>query len=545
MRIRYRLLLTCFALLLAGFSSCEKSGSSNGTVTPTDQLEFPTYSSQHLFVGGSYSIVPTIVGSRGSLSCSSGSLPVGFTVNTDCSILASPTTVQEKNDSTCVQVTNSASAASGPSSSCLNLQVDLPWTLLSGSGSLNLNANFGTKGVAAATNSPGSRRGSAAWTDSRENLLWLFGGSCYINGTQGACNDLWKYNGINWIWVSGSNQLNQSGTYGSKGTPASSNIPGARYDSVSWIDSNNNLWLHGGYYSGYLFADLWKFDGTNWTWISGSNSTSLVVGTNSNYGTMGVAASSNQPGARAGGVGWIDSLGNFWLYGGLRLSDIWKFDGTNWIWIAGSNQFDQPAIYGTKRLSASNNSPGTRTRSVSWLDGQNNLYLFGGVSNEWTAISTNFALFNDLWKFDGTNWVWIGGPNTSNDLGNYGTKGTASPSSNPPARGLASFWRDGNGNLWIYGGITAFSAISLMANQRSADLWKYDGTNWTWASGSKVTYGGDPPILTTIGAPSSQPGAMYGSQSWFWNKNAYLYSGVAQPSTSVGDLDLFFKIAIP
>ena len=32
-----------------------------------------------------------------------------------------------------------------------------------------------------------------------------------------------------------------------KGIPDISNIPGSRYGSISWIDSNNNLWLFGGF----------------------------------------------------------------------------------------------------------------------------------------------------------------------------------------------------------------------------------------------------------------------------------------------------------
>ena len=49
-----------------------------------------------------------------------------------------------------------------------------------------------------------------------------------------------------WTWISGSNSDNQNGIYGTKGIASSSNIPGARLGSISWIDSNNNLWLFGG-----------------------------------------------------------------------------------------------------------------------------------------------------------------------------------------------------------------------------------------------------------------------------------------------------------
>ena len=57
---------------------------------------------------------------------------------------------------------------------------------------------------------------------------------------------MWKYDGNNWIWISGYKTIYNLGNYGQQGISSSSNIPGARYSSVSWID-NNNLWLFGGY----------------------------------------------------------------------------------------------------------------------------------------------------------------------------------------------------------------------------------------------------------------------------------------------------------
>ena len=63
----------------------------------------------------------------------------------------------------------------------------------------------------------------------------------------GYLNDLWKYDGTYWTWVSGNNSTNQPGVYGTQGVASSSNIPGARNGVSSWIDSNNILWLFGGY----------------------------------------------------------------------------------------------------------------------------------------------------------------------------------------------------------------------------------------------------------------------------------------------------------
>jgi len=48
------------------------------------------------------------------------------------------------------------------------------------------------------------------------------------------------------VWISGSNLTNQSGVYGTKGTADPGNVPEGRAGSVSWIDTDGNLWLFGG-----------------------------------------------------------------------------------------------------------------------------------------------------------------------------------------------------------------------------------------------------------------------------------------------------------
>ncbi len=46
--------------------------------------------------------------------------------------------------------------------------------------------------------------------------------------------------------MSGSNTANQAGEYGTIGIPSNTTVPGARVFSISWVDSNDNLWLFGG-----------------------------------------------------------------------------------------------------------------------------------------------------------------------------------------------------------------------------------------------------------------------------------------------------------
>ena len=197
------------------------------------------------------------------------------------------------------------------------------WTWISGNDSAGaastLNGSYGTEGVASTSNIPAGRDGAVSWIDGSGNL-WLFGGGVFDPlGTHGPQNDLWEYDPTSkeWMWVGGcsTSPCNKLGIYGTEGTAASANVPGGRSASVSWVDSDGNLWLFGGdgYDSmgqNYLLNDLWEYSPSTkqWTWVSGNN---LVNGT-ANYGALGVAAATNVPGARQNAVSWKDNNGNFW-----------------------------------------------------------------------------------------------------------------------------------------------------------------------------------------------------------------------------------------
>ena len=79
-------------------------------------------------------------------------------------------------------------------------------------------------------------------------------------------NDLWRYNisSGQWTWMSGSNVIVQTGTYGTLGAPAPANVPGARPVPVGWTDTSGNLWLFGGVYFNsagirQFLNDLWMY----------------------------------------------------------------------------------------------------------------------------------------------------------------------------------------------------------------------------------------------------------------------------------------------
>src|SRR5262249_17435995 len=129
---------------------------------------------------------------------------------------------------------------------------------MSGSNIPNQTGVYGVQCVPTASNTPGSRGETrSCWRDGCGNF-WLLGGR---DRNFDLYNDLWKYDiSLNqWIWVSGSNTVNQLGSYGTMLVPSPSNRPGARMGAVSWKNSQG-LWLFGGYdYSGSEWNDLWKY----------------------------------------------------------------------------------------------------------------------------------------------------------------------------------------------------------------------------------------------------------------------------------------------
>lgn len=388
------------------------------------------------------------------------------------------------------------------------------WIWISGSDMADQVGNYGILGTTAPSNMPGARLQSVSWKDLSGNF-WLFGGICGDENHRAAVlNDLWKYDPATylWTWVSGSNLLNQEGVYADD-LP---NIPGGRTGAVSWTGQDGSLWFFGGYgiIDIYIeeYGDLWKYEpSTNtWTWISRNfrpYQTSI-------YGTKGIAAPTNTPGARSGGVSWADSDGNFWLFGGVHFgefNDLWKYNPlTNeWTWVSGSNLLNQVGIYGIKGLPGTENNPGARMNATSWIDSDGNLWLFGGAYRHYLNEPNQTSYLNDLWRYDPINnqWTWISGQDTPNQPGVYGIMGVASPSNVPGARRGGVSWISPDGNLWLFGGHSREGYFN--------DLWKYDPlTNeWAWISGVDNA-NGQPVYGTKLVAASNVPGARFGGLSW-------------------------------
>jgi hypothetical protein len=289
-----------------------------------------------------------------------------------------------------------------------------------------------------------------------------------------------------WAWMGGANILSQSGTYGSLGTPAPDNIPGARDNAASWTDAAGNFWLFGGFGldatgTGGGLSDLWKYSAGQWTWVGGSN-LSDQLGT---YGTQGTPDPANSPGARQSAMVWVDVSGNFWLFGGSGfdsagvlgyLNDLWQYSAGQWTWVGGSNLADTQATYGTPGLPNSSNAPGARSGSVVWTDPAGAFWLFGGFG----PGSPTAGNFNDLWKYSAGQWAWMGGSTLTDQPGIHGTLGTVASTNVPGGRNSAVSWTDAAGNFMLFGGR---GSDSTGYSGDLSDVWMYTAGQWKWVGG--------------------------------------------------------------
>jgi N-acetylneuraminic acid mutarotase len=373
------------------------------------------------------------------------------------------------------------------------------WTWVSGSDQSGGFGVYGTQGVPAAGNIPGSRDSAASWIDSNGDL-WLFGGEGFdAVGEYGDLNDLWNYNPStgNWTWVTGSstipiqNSVCAPGVYGRLRSPNRYNVPGGRLGASSLTDIEGNLWLFGGQGCDSTgnedeLDDLWEFtpSTTQWTWVSGSNF-AAQPGT---YGTLGQPGLKNVPGGRQGVAAWIDSSGGLWFFGGYgydstgdedELNDLWNFNVSTfeWTWMSGSKVAAQPGVYGTIGVPSKTNIPGGRQNAAAWIDSANNVWLFGGNGYD---SQDNEGGLNDLWKFAPAagEWTWVGGDTvliegSESWPGVYGTRGVFNNNNIPGGRAGSSNWTDTNGNFWLFGGQGADHSPDDGSNLPLNDLWKY------------------------------------------------------------------------
>ncbi|TMI66354.1 MAG: hypothetical protein E6H07_10780 [Bacteroidetes bacterium] len=421
------------------------------------------------------------------------------------------------------------------------------WTWMKGDKIIGVNGVYGTQGVFAAGNKPGSRQQGVAWRDIN-GIVWLFGGEGYPEtGFYGYLNDLWKYDPATnqWAWMKGDKTTGVYGVYGTQSVPAVGNKPGSRYYATGLSDASGNLLLFGGYgYSETDYAylnDLWKYDrATNqWTWMKGDKT---AYGA-SVYGQQNIFNTNNKPGGRRSMAVWKDAIGMFWIYGG-NCNELWKYDPilNRWAWVRDYAYEGFKGIYGTQGVEAANNKPGSRYGACEWIDATGNLWLFGGIGAGGMFADGNL---NDMWRLNlSTNqWTWIKGDSIADKVGVYGTQGIFAVANHPGARAKAVSWKDNNGIFWLFGG----NGYSETDQGYLNDLWKYDPAinQWAWVKGDKTTYING--IYGTQGNQSSgnKPGSRHGAVGWAdASGNLFLFGGEGNGEADFGYLNDLWRFNI-
>jgi hypothetical protein len=275
----------------------------------------------------------------------------------------------------------------------------LQWTWQGGSSTANPTLSIGPLGVASTSYQASGRQAAALWIDQNNNF-WIFGG---FNNTLGTLNDVWEYQTTaqTWTWQQGNAHAGGQTAVYSSSIPASV-TPASDSASVYWSDTQGMLWLFSGVTNN---NELWSFNPLTelWTFQNASSYTDSY----GIYGSKGVAAPANIPGARGNAIYAKDANGRIWFFGGSGLganasgsfNDLSLYDPTSqeWTWLSGYPMYSNlTAWYGSEYLPNSWNYPGSRASGSAFIDAHGNFWLFGGEGYD---LAGNYGELNDVWEF--------------------------------------------------------------------------------------------------------------------------------------------------
>lgn len=398
------------------------------------------------------------------------------------------------------------------------------WTWISGSNIVDQFGNYGVINTPSNANNPGGRKSSSLIL--KDNNLYLFGGNGYSENSNGFLNDIWSFNLLSkeWKWLKGSKNNSERSSHGDSLVANSSNKVGARYGS-SIYETDNKLYLLGGY--GYsskdvgVLNDFWEYDlqTNNFRWLRGNIYTKVPQ----IFGTIGVEDEKNTPFSGTPSAQWGVN-GKLYLFGSVndRGNQLWVYDTStnNYTFLKGSSSADALATFGTKNMSDANNNPGGREYAGYWAYG-NKLYLFGGYGFD----GVSHGLLNDLWEYDiaSNRWTWVGGNNTRNTAGVYGTLGVKNSSNYPGARTSPYVWQSGS-KVYMFGG--EGKAVGFTEGWLN-DLWEFDHLDgsWTWIKGSNQIDKSSIYGTINVSSSSNNPGGRQGSSGFITNGKLYLFGG--------------------
>lgn len=211
----------------------------------------------------------------------------------------------------------------------------------------------------------------------------------------------------------------------------------------------------------------------------------------SSFSDFGEYNDTNFPGLKYNFCGWLDDMGNLYIFGGnngeFPKNELWKFDIV-------SNQW--AVLSGVLPNFSSSDSQGPFALNVNWwIDRDYNLWLYGGFKyqpnrQEYQPETWKFDIETELWEL-----VKLGtGENTQ---GFYGEQRNFSIFNNPQSRSKYANWVDKFGRFWMLNGDYYNKDEAEPNKQNILDIWMFDPVieQWTWVDGGMERHEKDDPIF--------------------------------------------------
>ncbi len=383
------------------------------------------------------------------------------------------------------------------------------------------NAVIGTLGVESPTNTPGGYgmyEGSVWKTN--DDYIYLRGNLLY----------LWRYNMNTNSWTIINNNSNTN--YGVQNIENITNTPPITQKAITWVDTNNNLWMFGGCYD-YIgntgpkmnYNTLWKFNTlTNkWVWIKGKNPNTILTSFLKNhpgyYGIKGEENSLSLPMSRNKGINWIKNNNLFLGYGNnyidfeKKMLDIWKFNinTNNFTWIGGRSPgllFEAPYVESLNQESVYNQPKA----KVIVNDNLGNLYGFSLIEN---VNNTNGLNIYSFCKYNNQNDTWQilkYRQSVYTQPLDYGTVGIESDTNFPPIY---------ISNAWFLNNEIYFIATESIQNYDNTlnSLWKFNTITNKFTCLSHIPSSDG---VLNVDSPTNFPNPSFDNVSFFDNNNNLL-----------------------
>ena len=325
-----------------------------------------------------------------------------------------------------------------------------------------------------------------------------------------------------WTWMGGSKYANDSGKY-----VGDSLWPKAR-NSSCLAGTEDGVYLFGGMTSSdkkwALMNDLWYWNGEEWHWLSGSDTSK----------NLGYFRGNNIPHARMECACHYDTaVDEFFVFGGRSyvysedysmpvsgLSNaLWKWNGKDWVLLRGDSTLNGRSRYSDS--SGWKKTPPSMTGPIYWTNSEGQFNIYGGNVID-SSFKYPYFYTNEWWQYDSTGWhVKQAASNVyyySSKAKYPKEKGVFTEGAHPGRRRSSATSTNKSGDLFIYGGLAVIDAVGQ--DLKRSDLWTTNGTDWAWLAGD-TTFDKRSKYCTQNGNLKCHPGATWSAMAWVDQKDHF------------------------